>query len=62
MVDTVGIPFVKDRYLIPASKSILASVDGKVMVLTLMIVLFVFATKLGFVVLTACTFAAALVT
>ena len=46
----------------PASKSSLSSVDAKVIVLTFTIESLVFATKVGFVVLTACTFAAALVT
>lgn len=62
MVDTVGIPFVKDKYFIPASKSILASVDAKLIVLTLIILLVVVATKLGLAAFTASTVAAAFMT
>jgi len=62
MVDTVGIPVVKERYFIPASKSILASVDENVSVLTLIILFVVVATKVGRAVVMASTVAAALVT
>lgn len=62
MVDTVGVPFVKDRYFIPASKSIFAVADVKDNVLTLICVLVVLATNVGLIEATASTVAAALVT
>jgi len=62
MVDTVGIPFVNDRYFIPASKSIFASADVNDKVLTLICVLVVVATKLGRTAATDSTVAAALAT
>jgi len=62
MVDTVGIPFVKDKYFIPASKSILASVDAKDKVLTLIKWLTGGAKNAGRTVFTLCTVAAAFVT
>ena len=47
IVETVGIPFVNDRYFMPASKSILASADVKLIVLTLVTAFVVVATKSG---------------
>ena len=62
IVDKVGTPVLKERYFIPASKSILASVDVNVSVLTLIILFVVVATKVGRAVAMASTVAAALVT
>ena len=62
MVETVGTPFVKERYFIPASKSILASADPKDIVLTFVTLFVVVATKAGLTVFWSCIVAAALAT
>lgn len=62
IVETVGVPDAKERYFIPASKSILASIDAKDIVLTFIILFVVVATKAGLAALTASTVAAAFAT
>jgi len=62
IVDKVGTPDAKERYFMPASKSILDSAVENVRVLTLIILFVVVATKAGLAALTACTVAAAFVT
>jgi hypothetical protein len=62
IVETVGMPDVKERYFIPASKSIFASADAKDIVLTLVTLFVVLATNAGLAVFWSCIVAAALAT
>ena len=62
IVERVGTPDVKERYFIPASKSIFDSAVENVRVLTLILLFVVVATKAGLAAFTACTVAAAFAT